>query len=96
MIFGFPVSAFFKIEHLGDYVPEKHSLLLLDEVGMIWHSRDFKRLNRSFVISSSCNGIIRLWSIWLSRPLTWIKKSRDLTDGMFLQTNFMRVFPFGS
>ena len=32
----------FDIQHLGDFVPEADSLLLLDEVGMIWDNRDYK------------------------------------------------------
>jgi predicted AAA+ superfamily ATPase len=85
----------FEIEHLGDYVPEKNSLLLLDEVGMIWDSRDFKKFRPEvrdfFKLQRHYNVIVYM----ASQTFDVDKKIRDLTDGMYLHINKFRVFSVG-
>ena len=85
----------FDVQHLGDYVPEAHSLLLLDEVGMIWDNRDYK------VFKSSVRDFFKLQRHYhvkvymASQSFDVDKKLRDLCDGMYLHTNFARVFTLG-
>lgn len=86
---------YFNIEHLGDYVPEGNSVLLLDEVGMIWDARDFKKFKPSlrdfFKLQRHYHVIIHM----ASQTFDVDKKIRDLTDGMYLHINVARVFSIG-
>lgn len=85
----------FVIEHLGDYVPEAHSLLLLDEVGMIWDNRDYKLFKPSVRDFFKLQRHYHVKVYMASQSFDVDKKIRDLCDGMFLHTNFMRVFTLG-
>lgn len=90
-----PGVRFFNIKHLGDYVPERHSLLLVDEVGMIWDSRDFKcfkpEVRDFFKLQRHYKVIVYL----ASQSFDVDKKIRELTDGMYLQVCFLRIFSLG-
>ncbi len=90
-----PGVRFFNIQHLGEYVPESHSLLLLDEVGMIWDSRDFKCFKTDVRDFFKLQRHYKVVVYMASQTFDVDKKIRDLTDGMFLQTNFLRVFSLG-
>jgi len=90
-----PGVRWFEVNHLGDYVPEKNSLLLLDEVGMIWDSRDFKCFKPSVRDFFKLQRHYKVVCYMASQTFDVDKKIRDLTDGMFLQTNFLRVFSLG-
>lgn len=85
----------FNIQHLGDFVPPANSLLLLDEVGMIWDNRDYK------VFKSCVRDFFKLQRHYhvkvymASQTFDVDKKLRDLTDGMFLHQNIARVFTVG-
>lgn len=85
----------FDIQHLGDFVPEANSLLLLDEVGMIWDNRDYKvfkpQVRDFFKLQRHYHVLVYM----ASQTFDVDKKLRDLCDGMFLHTNFMRVFTLG-
>lgn len=85
----------FDIQHLGDFVPEAHSVLLLDEVGMIWDNRDYKvfkpQVRDFFKLQRHYKVIVYM----ASQTFDVDKKLRDLCDGMFLHTNFLRVFTLG-
>lgn len=85
----------FAIEHLGDYVPEAHSLLILDEVGMIWDNRDYKLFKPSVRDFFKLQRHYHVKVYMASQTFDVDKKIRDLCDGMFLHTNFMRVFTLG-
>lgn len=84
-----------RIEHIGDYVPEAHSLLLLDEVGMVWDNRDFKKFRTEvrdfFKLQRHYKVIVYL----ASQTFDIDKKIRDLTDGMMLCTNFLTAWSLG-
>lgn len=90
-----PGVRFFNIQHLGEYVPEAHSLLLLDEVGMIWDSRDFKAFKPTVRDFFKLQRHYKVVVYMASQTFDVDKKIRDLTDGMYLQTNFLRVFSLG-
>lgn len=85
----------FDIQHLGDFVPQAHSVLLLDEVGMIWDNRDYKlfkpQVRDFFKLQRHYKVIVYM----ASQTFDVDKKIRDLCDGMFLHTNFLRVFTLG-
>ena len=90
-----PGVRFFTIEHLGNYVPDAHSLLLLDEVGMVWDSRDFKAFKPTVRDFFKLQRHYKVVVYMASQTFDVDKKIRDLTDGMYLQTNFLRVFSLG-
>lgn len=85
----------FDIQHLGDFVPEAHSVLLLDEVGMIWDNRDYKvfkpQVRDFFKLQRHYHVLVYM----ASQTFDVDKKLRDLCDGMFLHSNFARVFTLG-
>ena len=84
----------FEIKHLGDFVPEAHSLLLLDEVGMIWDNRDFKNFSTQvrdyFKLQRHYQHVV----ILASQTFDVDKKIRDLADEMYLVTKKLRVFSY--
>lgn len=70
-------------------------LLLIDEVGLIWNNRDFKKFETE----------VRRWFKFQRHYYTKVymfsqafdvdKQLRDLTDQMYLVTNLFRVFSYG-
>lgn len=85
----------FNIQHLGDFVPEAHSLLLLDEVGMIWDNRDYKTFKPQVRDFFKLQRHYHVLVYMASQTFDVDKKLRDLCDGMFLHKNVARVFTLG-
>lgn len=85
----------FDIQHLGDFVPEAHSLLLLDEVGMIWDNRDYKTFKPQVRDFFKLQRHYHILVYMASQTFDVDKKLRDLCDGMFLHQNRLRVFTVG-
>lgn len=83
------------INHIGDYVPESHSLLLLDEVGMVWDNRDFKKFRTEVRDFFKLQRHYKVLCYLASQTFDVDKKIRDLTDGMMLCTNFMTAWSLG-
>lgn len=83
------------INHIGDYVPEEHSLLLLDEVGMVWDNRDFKKFRTEVRDFFKLQRHYKVLCYLASQTFDVDKKIRDLTDGMMLCTNFMTAWSLG-
>lgn len=80
---------------IGKYwFPEK-SVLLIDEVGMLWDNRDFKNFKpcvRDWFKYQRHNKV----KVYLfSQTFDIDKKLRDLTDSMYLLSNKFRVFSYG-
>lgn len=71
-------------DQLGDFVPEQNSLLLLDEVGMLFDNRNYKNFKNStrdfFKLQRHYHVIVYL----ASQTFDIDKKLRDLTDMMYL------------
>lgn len=69
---------------LGDYVPDSNSVVLLDEVGMLYDNRNYKDFKNSvrdfFKLQRHYRCIVYL----ASQSFDVDKKLRDLTDMMFL------------
>lgn len=83
------------VEHIGDFVPEQHSVLLLDEVGMIWDARDYKKFKPSVRDFFKYQRHYHVICYLASQTFDIDKKLRDLTDGMFLHLSVMNVFSIG-
>ena len=77
---------------IGKYDFPKNSVLLIQEAGMTWNNRDFKtfpkEVTQFFKLQRHKNVIVVL----ASQSFDVDKKLRDLTDEMYLITNYMRIF----
>ena len=85
----------FEIKHLGDFVPEAHSMLILDEVGIIWDNRDYKTFKPQVRDFFKLQRHYHVKVYMASQTFDVDKKLRDLCDGMYLHSNFARVFTLG-
>lgn len=90
-----PGVRWFNLDHLGAYVPEQNSVLLLDEVGMIWDARDYKNFKPSVRDFFKLQRHYHVICYLASQTFDIDKKLRDLTDGMFLHVNIMNVLSVG-
>lgn len=74
-------------EKIGEFIPEPHSVLLLDEVGMLYDNRNYKSFKTDvrdfFKLQRHYKCIVYL----ASQSFDVDKKLRDLTDMMYLVTN---------
>lgn len=68
------------------------SLLLIDEVGMIWDNRNFKNFKSEVRDWFKLQRHYKVKVVLFSQTFDIDKKLRDLTDDMFLVTNKLRVF----
>lgn len=77
---------------IGKYDFPKNSVLLIQEAGMTWDNRNFKSFPeevRDFFKLQRHKSVI---VVLASQSFDVDKKLRDLTDEMYLITNFMRIF----
>lgn len=76
------------ITSLGDFVPVRDSVLLLDEVSLVWdnrHFKDFKDCTKEFFrLQRHYRCVVYLFS----QTFDVDKKIRDLADRMYLCTQF--------
>lgn len=71
--------------------PEK-SVILIDEVSLIWSNRDFKKWDKNVEAAFRMQRHYK-WKIYLfSQSFDVDKKIRDLTDSMYLLKKFARVW----
>lgn len=82
-----PYSTKIDINSLGKFVPPPESVLLIDEVGMIWDNRHFKNFRDDvrdyFKLQRHYRNIVYLFSQTFDIDL----KLRNLTDAMYLCTS---------
>lgn len=83
------------IQHLGEFVPVANSLLLVDEVGMIWDNRNFKSFRPEVRDFFKLQRHYHVLCYLASQTFDVDKKLRDLTDGMILIINVLNVFSIG-
>lgn len=69
-----------------------NSLLLVDEVGMIWDNRNFKNFKNEVRDWFKLQRHYKVKVVLFSQTFDIDKKLRDLTDDMYLCTNMARVF----
>ncbi len=77
------------ISSLGDYVPVPNSLLLLDEVSLIWDNRHFKNFKDCTKEFYRLQRHYRCVCYLFSQTFDVDKKIRDLSDRMYLSTQFL-------
>lgn len=82
-----PYATLIDIKTLGSFVPPPESVLLVDEVGMIWDNRNFKNFREDvrdyFKLQRHYRNIVYLFSQTFDIDL----KLRNLTDAMYLCTS---------
>lgn len=82
-----PYSHLIDVNLLGHVVPPPESVLLIDEVGMIWDNRNFKAFREDvrdyFKLQRHYRNIVYLFSQTFDIDI----KLRNLTDAMFLVTS---------
>lgn len=79
-------------EDIGFKEIPPNSLLLVDEVGMIWDNRNFKNFKAEVRDWFKLQRHYKVKVVLFSQTFDIDKKLRDLTDDMFLCTNVARVF----
>ncbi len=72
-----------------------HSVLLVDEVGMVWDNRNFKNFRPEVRDFFKLQRHYKIKCYLFSQTFDIDKKLRDLTDEMYLLTNKFRVFSYG-
>lgn len=87
-----PSTYYFNTDDIGIYHFPENSVLLIDEVGMIWDNREFKNFKPHvrdyFKYQRHYKHIVYLFS----QSFDIDKKLRDLTDHMYLIMNFFNCF----
>lgn len=82
-------------EDIGLYEFPEHSLLIIDEVGMIWDNRNFKSFPEYVRDWFKLQRHRKVKVIMASQSFDVDKKLRDLADNMFLVQKKFRVFSYG-
>lgn len=92
-----PVPGTFKItpEQVGFVSFQPHSVILIDEVGMIWDNRNFKSFKPEVRDFFKLQRHYKLRVYLFSQSFDIDKKLRDLTDEMYLMKCFFNVFSYG-
>ena len=82
----------FDVSEIGKKSFEYHSLVLVDEVGMIWDNRDFKKFATDVRDWFKLQRHYKCKVYLFSQSFDIDKKLRDLTDGLYLCSTKLRVF----
>lgn len=81
-------------EAIGFYEMEPKSVVLIDEVGLIWHSRDFKTFPKEVRSWFKLQRHRKLRVYMCSQSFDVDKSVRDLCDEMWLLTNFANCISY--
>lgn len=87
-----PGTYFFRVEQIGRFTFEPESIVLIDEVGMVWDNRDYGSFKPEVRDFFKLQRQYKLTVYLFSQAFDIDKKLRDLTDEMYLLTNVARVF----
>lgn len=89
-----PLDGCYRLEYedIGKAQFPKRSVLLIDEVGMIWDNRNFKNFKSEVRDWFKLQRHYKCKVFLFSQTFDIDKKLRDLTDDMYLCTNVLRVF----
>lgn len=83
------------VDWIGKFRPRANSVLLIDEVGMIWDSRDFKNFRHEVRDFFKLQRHYKVKIFLFSQTFDIDKKLRDLTDEMYLLSKKFRIFSVG-
>ena len=89
-----PLDGCYHIDYndIGFYNIPPNSVLLVDEVGMIWDNRNFKNFKTEVRDWFKLQRHYKVKVFLFSQTFDIDKKLRDLTDDMYLCANLFRVF----
>lgn len=87
-----PGTYLFNIEDIGKKTFRPNSVILCDEIGMVWDARDFSKFPKEVRDFFKYQRQYKLKVYLFSQTFDVDKKIRDLTDEMYLLRNFARVF----
>ena len=79
-------------DRIGDFVPVANSVLLLDEVGMLYDNRNYRNFKPSVRDFFKLQRHYKVICYLASQSYDIDKKLRDLCDGMFLVSNVATAF----
>lgn len=82
-------------EDIGYFEFPPHSLIVIDEIGMIWDNRNFKSFKPEVRDWFKLQRHRKIKVICASQSFDVDKKIRDLADDMFLLQKKFRVFSYG-
>lgn len=85
-------AEYFDYKQIGYRKFDENSILLIDEVSLIWDNRDWKNMDKHVVEFFRYLRKNRISCYLFSQSFDIDKKLRDLTDSMYLTSNFMRVW----
>lgn len=77
------------VSKLGDFVPAENSIMLLDEVSLVWDNRNFKSFKDSTKEFFRLQRHYKCLVFLFSQTFDVDKKIRDLADNMYLVTQFL-------
>lgn len=87
-----PGTYYFHTSQIGRFTFEPGSVVLIDEVGMVWDNRDYGSFKPEVRDFFKLQRQYKLTVYLFSQAFDIDKKLRDLTDEMYLLTNVARVF----
>lgn len=87
-----PGTILIDAHEFGIYKFNPGSIVLIDEVSLIWSNRDFKTFSRSVESAFRLQRHDQITVYLFSQSFDIDKKIRDLTDSMYLLSNKFRVF----
>lgn len=87
-----PGAAVFKTQDFGKYQFPPNSLILVDEVGLVWDNRNFKSFPEHVKVYFKYQRQYRHVVYLFSQSFDIDKKIRDLTDHLYIVQNFFNCF----
>lgn len=92
-----PVPGFFLHDpyELGKYEFPEYSVVMVDEAGIIWHKRNFKKFAKETLEWYKLQRKRKLIVILGSQKFDVDSVIRELTDSMYLVKNYFRIFSYG-
>lgn len=87
-----PGTYYFNVDDIGRNTFEPNSVVLIDEVGMIWDNRDFKNFKSNVRDFFKFQRQYKLTIYLFSQTFDVDVKLRNLTDEMYLLRNVGRIF----
>lgn len=82
----------FRTEDFGKIMFPPNSLILIDEVGLVWDNRNYKNFPEHVKVYFKYQRQYRHVVYLFSQSFDIDKKIRDLTDHLYIVQNFMNVF----
>lgn len=90
-----PGAHVINLKNIGVRSIPPHSVLFVDEAGMVWDNREFKSFQTATRDWFKYQRHYKVKVYLFSQTFDIDKKLRDLTDEMFLVTNKWRIFSYG-